>query len=172
MKLRRIFDSFRMATYGATAGGDLSVSWTPPAPEREELRKLVVFLEDRRALFDPYNVEAPILVEQSLQEIRGELTRVLQALDEDSRAAEQLRTMRDACQRYLTRTRWLSGVSGGRGPARLFGDLSNDEGDDFVLALGELRGAFMVCVGQIASTYDIEVQGKLGRLVPQRDRPA
>jgi hypothetical protein len=79
------------------------VSWSPPAPERETLRKLVVFLEDRRALFDPYDVEATVLVQQSVQQIRAELTGVLQSIGEDSRAAEPLRTMRAACQRYLIR---------------------------------------------------------------------
>jgi hypothetical protein len=29
------------------------VSWTPPESDREVVRKLVVFLEDRRALYSP-----------------------------------------------------------------------------------------------------------------------
>jgi len=169
MTLRRISNALRQMTYGATTAGDVSVSWTPHPSEREDLRKLIVFLEDRRALFDPYDVEAPVLVQQSVQEMRGEVTRALQNLDEDSPAAEQLRTMRDACQQYLTACAGFAGYPGWRGPPRLYGDLGEEAAEDFVLALGELRGAFMACVGQIASTYDIKVHGKLGRLVPQRE---
>ncbi len=135
------------------------------APDREALRKLVIFLEDRRALFDPYNVEATILVEQSVQQIRAELTSVIQTIGENSRAKEPLRTMRRACQSYLTRASSFSDYPRWHRPrsARDFIEVADD---DFVLALGELRGAFAACISQIASDYDIEVQGELAGLLP------
>lgn len=144
------------------------VSWSPPAPERETLRKLVVFLEDRRALFDPYDVEATVLVQQSVQQIRAELTGVLQSIGEDSRAAEPLRTMRAACQRYLTQASGFSDQPPWHRPPR-FRD--PDEGDDdFILALGELRGAFAACISQIAADYQIEVHGELAGLIQEDGR--
>lgn len=142
------------------------LGWTPPARERDELRKLVVFLEDRRALFNPYDVEATIFVEQSVQQIRAELTRVLQMIGEDSRAGEPLRTMRAACQRYITKSQNFDKGSHGHYRPRFHGD---DEDDDFILALGELRGAFGICLGQLSTSYDIQVHGDLATLLPLPD---
>jgi hypothetical protein len=161
---RRITRFFhRVSGINTPVGG---ISWTPPLYEREELRKLLVFLEDRRALFDPYNVEAEIFVEQSVQQIRTELTKVLQTVDEDSRAGEPLRAMRSACQLYLTKSAsFKNGPHWHHRPPRFHGHLG-DEDDDFILALGELRGAFGVCIGQIASSYSIQVHGELERLLP------
>lgn len=143
------------------------LSWTPLASEREELRKLVVFLEDRRALFDPYNVEAVALVEHSVQEIRSALTKVLQTIGEASRAGEPLRTMRAACQRYLSRaSAFRNEPYWYRRPSHHSGPGFDEAGDDFILALGELRGVFGTCLGQISSSYDIEVHGQLSELLP------
>jgi hypothetical protein len=163
--LRRLRDALRRVTGVSTPFG--GISWTPPASEREGLRKLIVFLEDRRALFNPYGVEAPQLVEHLVQEIRAELTRVLQSVGEDSRAAESLRTMRAGCQQYLTRaSRFGNGSPWHRLP-RLHYGVDEDEGDDFILALGELRGLFGACLVQIASTYNLTVHGDLARLLPK-----
>ncbi len=150
----------------ATPVGGLS--WTPSPSERDELRKLVVFLEDRRALFDPYNIEAAVLVERSVQEIRAELTKVLQTIGESSRAGEPLRTMRAACQRYLSHASvFRDEPYWHRRPRYHGGGPGFDEGDDdFIMALGELRGVFGTCVGQIASVYEIEVHGQFGLFLP------
>lgn len=145
------------------------IGWTPPPDEREELRRLTVFLEDRRALFDPYNVEATVLVKHSVQQIRAELTKTLQVISDDSRAGDPLRTMRSACQRYLTRADAFDDGPHWHRPPRFHGHGLNDEDDDFILALGELRGVFGTCLGQISSSYDIEVRGDLAGLLPGDD---
>jgi hypothetical protein len=167
-KVRRRFFGALHRVHGATIpviGGGLS--WTPPPYEREELRKLVVFLEDRRALFNPYETEAEIFVEQSVQQIRTELTKVLQTIGEDARACQPLRTMRSACQRYLTKSDgFRDGPYRHRRPPRHFRGHIGDEDDDFILALGELRGVVGVCIDQIASSYSIEVHGELAGLLP------
>jgi hypothetical protein len=162
---RRVVRPFgRVSGVNTPVGG---VSWVPSTSEREKLRKFVVFLEDRRALFDPYNVEAEILVEQSVQQIRAELTKVLQSLNEDSRAGEPLRTMRSACQCYLTKAATFDKAPywHHRPPRHPQGPFDGEE-NDFVLALGELRGAFGACLHQIASNYSIEVHGELAGLLP------
>ncbi len=162
---RRILGTLRRVTGVSTPVG--GVSWTPSVSERDALRKLIVFLEDRRALFDPYNVEATALVHQSVQEIRGELTKVLRAIGESSRADEPLRTMRAACQRYLTRAVSFTEQPHWHRPPRFHSGFGDDgDGDDFILALGELRGAFAACIHQIASAYDIEVHGQLAAILP------
>jgi hypothetical protein len=146
------------------------LSWTPPPSEREEIRKLVVFLEDRRALFNPYNVGAIALVERSAQEIRAELTKVLQTIGETSRAGEPVRIMRTACQRYLSRAPAFRDETHWHRRPRYYNGPRLDEPDgDFIMALGELRGVFGACLGQIASSYDIEVHGQLAELLPGRE---
>ena len=54
------------------------VSWNPPETDREKARKLIIFLEDRRVLFYPYDMEIPFQVNESILEIRRYLTEVLQ----------------------------------------------------------------------------------------------
>ena len=56
------------------------VSWHPPETDREIARKVITFLEDRRALYNPYNIETPMFVNQSLIEVRKELTTTLQRI--------------------------------------------------------------------------------------------
>lgn len=162
---RRAARSLRRVSGVSTPVGGLS--WAPSTSEREDLRKLAVFLEDRRALFNPYETEAEIFVEQSVQQIRSELTKVLQTIGEDARAADALRNMRSACQRYLTKSAgFKNGPYWHHRPPRHFRGHGIDEDDDFILALGELRGVFGLCIGQIASTYSIEVHGELADLLP------
>lgn len=157
----------RVSSVTTPVGG---LSWTPSPSEREELRKLVVFLEDRRALFDPYNIEATVLVEHSVQEIRAELTKVLQTIGETSRAGEPLRTMRTACQRYLSRApAFRDEPYWHRRPRYHDGPRFDEPDGDFIMALGELRGVFGTCLGQIASSYEIEVHGQLAELLPGRE---
>jgi hypothetical protein len=163
--LRRLLAPLRRLNSVTTPVGGLS--WTPPPSERDEVRKLVVLLEDRRALFDPYNVEAVALVEHSVQEIRAELTKALQTIGETSRAGEPLRTMRAACQRYLSRAPAFRDEPYWHRRPRYHGGPGFDEADDdFIMALGELRGVFGTCLGQIASSYEIEVHGQLAALLP------
>lgn len=163
--LRSLVGAVRRVNSVSTPVG--GVGWTPAPSEREEVRRLIVFLEDRRALFDPYNVEATMLVGHSVQEIRGELTRVLQTLGEASRANEPLRTMRAGCQQYLTRAAAFPDEPYWHRPLRFGRDFSGDDvGGDFVMALGELRGVCGVCLGQLAESYGLTVQGPLAAVLP------
>jgi hypothetical protein len=112
-------------------------------------------------------MEAEIFVEQSVQQIRSELTKVLQTIGEDAHAAESLRGMRSACQHYLNKSDgFKDGPYWHHRPPRHFHHPRDGEDDDFVLALGELRGVFGLCIEQIASSYSIEVHGELAGLLP------
>jgi hypothetical protein len=53
------------------------VSWQPPKSDVAVAKGLIVFLEDRRVLFNPYHAEVEQHVISSLLEIRQELTRIL-----------------------------------------------------------------------------------------------
>ena len=79
------------------------VSWRPPNHDRQELRRLIIFIEDRRILFRSDFVDGRSdWVVQSILEIRNELTKTIQNLSEDSKAIKDLRVLRKACRDYLS----------------------------------------------------------------------
>ena len=140
------------------------LSWQPAEPEREAIRRLFVFLEDRRVLYVPRNLEVLSEVSRSVLAIREEVTRTLQDVSEDSKAAPALRAMRAACRKFLTtpfpdfpnivdRVRW------DRRPER--------EGEPgFFVALGEPRDTLGVHLGTLAVAYGIDVESELAALLP------
>ena len=79
----------------------VSWNWNPPESERNIVRKLITFLEDRRALYNPYNIETPMWVMESVLEIRKKITEVLGTLDENSGISPHLRAMRAACRKFM-----------------------------------------------------------------------
>jgi len=74
------------------------ISWSPPESDREIVRKLIIFFEDRRALHNPCNIETPTWVIESVLEIRKKLTDTLEILYENSDISSHSRAMRAACQ--------------------------------------------------------------------------
>ena len=97
------------------------LSWKPPEPEREKIRQLIVFLEDRRALYNPYNMETVRWVHESVLKIREELTNTLQQLAEESEAASSLRAMRAGCPQYLDKLELVKKLHSYRGSIKKLG---------------------------------------------------
>lgn len=124
------------------------VSWTAPEPERKIVRGVLAFLEDRRVLYNPYNIEIEREVSDSVLEIRRELTNALKALPENSPAAPALRAMRAACREYLNQSH--------RFPHHL----------GFMLALGQLRAFFGLQVAFLAIEYGLDLEDELAQIVP------
>ena len=50
------------------------ISWSPPNTEKSEAGEVIVFLEDRRVLYNPSEMEMPGHCIQSVVEIRNFLT--------------------------------------------------------------------------------------------------
>lgn len=129
------------------------VSWNPPKDEREVIRKLIIFLEDRRVLYNPYRLEFFDPVIESVLEIRKNLTEVLKNLNENSEAAPSIRAMRAECRKFLD---YVGG--------RRFADL------DLYIGLGELRGVFGQHIAILCTMYGIDVEGNLGKILPVEDK--
>jgi hypothetical protein len=132
------------------------VSWTPPETDRDVVRKLITFLEDRRALYNPYNIETPMFVDQSLLEIRIELTGTLQRIGDNPDISPNLRAMRAACRKYLNEV----------------GDTDRPkfhyrEFESFA-ALGELRAVFGIHIAQLAVKYGIVLKKNLLQFYPSK----
>lgn len=77
------------------------ISWNPSESEREKARKLIIYLEDKRALYYPFDMEIPYHVNESILEIRKYLTEFLQDIEENSTLVQNVRSMRAACRKYL-----------------------------------------------------------------------
>jgi hypothetical protein len=123
-------------------------SWEYTESERDRVRKLIDFLEDRRVLFDDFAIEVPEAVFASIVGIREELTKTLQALGEDAAASSVLRRMRGACSLFLS------------GPGREAGF-----GYGFWIGLGQLRGYLGSELSNLSGYYEIEIDGPLHKVL-------
>jgi len=160
---------YRMTGISTPFGG---ISWTPPESEREKIRGLVTFLEDRRALYMDYRSEMVQSVKSSVHQIRSELTRTLSVLDEGSKAVEPIRVMRASCREFLTRTQHITDSSLHRNHS--FGPWDElDLGSSaFFEQLGRLRGVFGFQLGQLCLTYRPEIEEELAGTLPGPDEDA
>ena len=136
------------------------VSWDPPEPHVKVARRVVAFLEDRRVLFVPSEMEVPDHCVRSLLEIRRFLTRELQSLDAGSELADSLRAMRAACRKFTD-------TVGARSEIVVFGaHLGHWASWEFNGALGELRGVFGIHIARLAAAHGLDVEGDLAKILP------
>jgi hypothetical protein len=135
-------------------------SWQPAELEIEGARRVLVFLEDRRVLYDPCEMEVPDHCVRSVIEIRHCLTEELGKLEGSTELAARLRAMRAACRKFLERV----GTDGREGIRYAVG--SNVHSWTFGSALGELRGTFGVHVAKIAAEFRLDVEDKLAAILP------
>jgi hypothetical protein len=137
------------------------VSWNPPQPDVSAARKVLVFLEDRRVLYNPYNIEAEDQCIYSVTEIRKFLTEIIGNLGDKSELAAHLRAIRAACRAFFN----TIGPDGGRGRfkrSRWDGSFESP----FFTALGELRATIGIHVAAIAVMHGLDVEGELASIMP------
>ena len=137
------------------------VSWTPARADVEVARSILMYLEDRRVLYDPIAIEVAEQCVASVLEIRQFLTQVLTEGQIADELADHLRAMRAECRKFL-------GEMVARGDG---GEIYLPYGIDIfdpVLnqALGELRGVFGIHVAQIAVKYGLDVDEPLAYVLP------
>jgi len=86
---------------------DVPILYLTRRTDRQSERRLVfallTFLDGRRVLFDPWTLEEPELVANSILMVRARIDDDLASLEPDAEAVASLRTIRTACLRYLTR---------------------------------------------------------------------
>jgi len=133
----------------------IGVSWNPNDTDRDKIKNLITYLEDRRVLFNPFQLEFPIWVSKSVIEIRSKLTKILSSFDENSETSELLRTMRSSCRRYLDKTFRLQ---------------KHNFTDRYLIEnLIELRSTFGICIGKLSIMYGIDMEENLIEIVPLVD---
>jgi hypothetical protein len=136
------------------------VSWNPPRFEVNVADDLMTFLEDRRALYNPLEMEEPRHVVASVQQIRQRLTEDLQKIDRDSELANLLRTMRAACRAFMN-----VGMRYGMGGPVEHGTSGYDV-MWLMSALMDLRAVIGTCIGQLCMRYGLDIEEDLASIVP------
>jgi hypothetical protein len=134
--------------------GFVNVGWKPLPDDRESLRKLIIVLEDKRALYIERDREIPDYVRMSLAEIRKAITDTMKEVSEDSPALESLRVMRSACASFDTK----------------YGHLDwhhrHEYDGDFFIQLGMLRSIFGHQIAILGYLYGIDIGKELEGILP------
>lgn len=139
------------------------LSWADPGPSDAEIvRQFFLFMEDRRALYNPMQIEVPADVERSIHEIREQCTRTLQQLGSDAFAVQSIRMIREAGRRFHDDCREEFPHLDWDGPHRR----GRDAGPGFFVALGGYRATVGHQVALMAGHYDLSVEGDLASIIP------
>jgi hypothetical protein len=142
------------------------VQWNPPRLDREVARRVIVFLEDRRVLYEPMQAEMPEYCVESVLEIRAFLTEVLGDGGVATELSGNLRAMRAACRKFMSALQEL----GSGGALYLPSSAETFQGFGrswtFNQALGELRGVFGLHIGKLAVNYGVDVPEPLSDILP------
>lgn len=139
------------------------VSWNPPESERTKAHRIIRFLEDRRVLYVPSEMEQPSHCIHSVQKIREYLTKELQSIPEDSQLFQYVKAMRIACRKFVTRMSFDDPDS-----INHCGHWGHYLSWTFASALGEMRGTFGIMIAQLSATYGIDVEDDLATIIPER----
>ncbi|HLH64524.1 MAG TPA: DUF6650 family protein [Solirubrobacteraceae bacterium] len=141
------------------------VTWDPGVAKVTAARRVLVYLEDRRVLFEPFEAESPGHCVISILDMRQFLTTELGQLDDkEDDIAPHLRAMRASCRKFLRSTDVLDRGAGGF-PDPFYGS------HEWVFnqALGELRGTFGVHIAMLSSKFGIDVEEDLATILPEAD---
>jgi hypothetical protein len=140
------------------------VNWQPPEADRTVARRVVTFLEDRRVLYTPSEMEVPEHCVSSVLQMREHLTRELQGLTTEKELADHLRAMRAACRKFLN-----VACGGSEEVVRFGGHRGHWASWTFNSAVGELRGTFGHHVAALAAQYGLDVEDDLASILPASD---
>lgn len=159
-------EAARRLTGISTPFGGFQLS-DPGPSEKEVIRKFIIFLEDRRVLYNAEELEVVSQVAHSAQEIRQECTRTLQALSPSAFAVNPVRSIRSAGRRFHDdqneRFRFFD-ESFERHRHASIGS------PGFFAALGSFRASIGQQVAILAAHYDIDVEGHLASVLPASDQ--
>jgi hypothetical protein len=133
------------------------ISWNPENISSDVAKRVISFLEDRRVLYNPSEMEQSLHCVGSVLEIRTFLTEQIPQSNQDELMGS-LKAMRIVCRKFLD-------VIGVRDEIVRFG---NSRGHwQFNGAIGELRGVFGIHIAKIAGMYGLDVENDLASIFPE-----
>jgi hypothetical protein len=126
-------------------------SWEPATADVDVAQRVLAFLEDRRALYSPSEMEIAEHVVQSVIEIRRFLTEVLGDGGVTQELAGSLRAMRGACRAFLDESH-VEQQGGLYVPESIHRGYYRNGLEDWQMnqALGKMRGLFGVHIALVA----------------------
>lgn len=146
---------------GLSAFG-FGAQWQYTESERDIVRRFITFLEDRRALYVPTQVEIEGDVIWSVQSIREQSTKTISELSESSASAGPVRAIRASCRKYLESSKQaypniiaLNSEAGRAAP--------------WLIALGEFRSTVGMQIAILAVSHDLSVEEELASILPEED---
>jgi hypothetical protein len=136
------------------------LSWGEAGPDDgATVRQFLVFLEDRRVLYNAMELEVVREVDHSIHQIREQCTKTLQALSPKAFGGTPIRIIRAAGRRFHDdrneRFRFFDHGSSWR-----------EGSPGFFVALGAYRATVGQQVALLAAHYDIDIEGGLASLLP------
>lgn len=133
------------------------LEWQPTKSEMARAKSVINFLEDRRVLYNPTELEMPHHCIASVIEIRHFLTQEIDGLNDKSRLKLNLKIMRAACRRFLDSSPEPDGYH------------NSYSSWVFYSNLGELRGVFGLCLREIVLMCKLDVERDLASIIPAED---
>jgi hypothetical protein len=138
------------------------VSWNPIKSEKDQAKEIIAFLEDRRVLYNPSEMEIPGHCIQSIIEIRQFITPKIGTV-QSTELQESLRAMRASCRKFLNL------VGADEDIVKYGHNLGHWANWEFNSAIGELRGVFGIHLARVAVMYGIDVEEDLAKILPAID---
>lgn len=135
------------------------VSWDPNGTDKDHIKELVAYLEDRRVLYNPSEMEMPQHCVESVLDIRRTLTNKIGKV-QDENLIIILKSMRSACRKFL------DNVGVNEDIVRFGHSQGHWASWSFNGAIGELRGVFGMYIAELAKVYKLDVEDGLASILP------
>lgn len=149
------------------------ISWKTNPSEKEIANKFLLFLADRRALYQKWELEHEIAVMHSMREIRQRITIDIQNIDSKSNFFQAMRELQITCQSFLTLVENHTGPLGLHPPSREgyprpapFDHTWRQEQIEFYVELGKLRSIFGHIIAAISIQFKIDIDERLEPILP------
>lgn len=134
------------------------VQWQTSKSELACAKSVINYLEDRRVLYNPTELEMPHHCLNSVNEIMHFLTSEIDGLKDQSNLKLNLKIMRAACRRFLDSS-----------PEPVNRFPNSYDSWVFYSNLGELRGVFGLCLREIVLNFELAVENDLAMIMPAED---
>jgi hypothetical protein len=118
-------------------------------PDEIIARRVISLLEDKAALFAPYDQEDPVRVADSLKDVRIALTSIRSEIDPESPLSIIVESIVAACRHYMNSTSNLP------------------DAEELNISLGAVRKIVGINIGDLLKHYPITVSNDLQSITPQ-----
>lgn len=136
----------------------VGIQWQTTKNELARAKSVINYLEDKRVLYNPTELEIPRHCISSVNDIRHFLTPEIDGLKDTSNLKLNLKVMRAMCRRFLDSS-----------PEPMNRYPNSYDSWVFYSNLGELRGVFGLCLRDIVLNFELAVEDDLASIIPIED---